>query len=145
MNGHDVDEKEGPSNFLPFGQAGWIVNTAKQIKTSKTGQIPETISGVDKDNYQAYKRDTRRIKTVRTYEFVLDIQDSRQEEEKHFPQPSLITRDTQKPRERPSPTQLVHIASGLNAKMAAICAPTATIAKWTLGNKNRLPDIQGAT
>lgn len=29
LHGHEPDEKEGPGNFLPFGQPGWIVNTNK--------------------------------------------------------------------------------------------------------------------
>lgn len=32
LHGYCIDEKDGPDNFLPFGQAGWIINTAKNKK-----------------------------------------------------------------------------------------------------------------
>lgn len=32
IHGHSIDEREGPNSFLPYEQARWIENRAKQKK-----------------------------------------------------------------------------------------------------------------
>ena len=40
LHGHSVDEKDGPNHFLPYGQPGWIVNTARHKKKLEDRSTP---------------------------------------------------------------------------------------------------------
>ena len=125
LHGHHIDDKDGRQSFLPFGQAGWIVNTAKHKKKLEDRATQANyLRCINKDKYQVFRRDTRSLTTVRTNEFVLALEQDKnsseesKDQETNLPKTPLIPRDTQKQRERPSPTRVVHTASGIDAQLA---------------------------
>ena len=67
LHGHEIAEKEGPHNFLPFDLKGWIVNTEKHKKKLDKREHPaHYLRCMGKANHQVYRSDTKKITTVRT-------------------------------------------------------------------------------
>lgn len=55
LHGHDMDNKKRSDNFLPYGQAGWVVNTEKNRKKLEHRATPANyLRCISKDNYQVY-------------------------------------------------------------------------------------------
>lgn len=75
MHGCATDIFDGPASFLPFGQSGWIINTAKHKKKLEDRAIPANyLRRLSKDTYQVYRRDKNSITSVRQNEFVLKLE-----------------------------------------------------------------------
>lgn len=76
LHGNNVDDKEGPNKILPFRQQGWIINTAQQKNNLEDRAAPaQYLRWVNKNNYQVYRRDTKKITTIRTCKFVLALKE----------------------------------------------------------------------
>lgn len=78
LHGYDVDLLDGPRAFLPFGQAGFIVNTDKLKKKLEHRAIPANyLRCAAKDTYKVFRQDKKSITTVRHDEFVLTLEHSK--------------------------------------------------------------------
>lgn len=71
MQLHDfpTDTLDGPGSFLPFGQAGYIVNTENHKRKLDDRGIPANyVRVLSKDNYLVNRRDKKSITSVRQSE-----------------------------------------------------------------------------
>lgn len=167
-----ADEKDGPDNFLQFGQAGWIVNTNKYKKNLEPRAHPAHYPRCGrKSNYRVYRPDTKNITTIRTNEFVLEStakenEDAKQKHTDEKPKLSTIslptTPETETPartiEELPGPSALyrkqplstpqpksaaIKVGRPHEAHIATAFTPMTTIRKWAVGNSQNNPDITG--
>lgn len=157
IHGHSVDEKEGWQGMLPFGQAGWVFNTAKHKKMLEDRATQANyLRCIKKDKYQVYRRDARKLTTVRTCGLVLALTEGKtnteakigksskeSKKEANSPQLPLSTGVNTGQVDRPPPTRLMIISLSLDDHMASICAPIITIRRRAPGDRSKFPDIEG--
>lgn len=75
LHGCDADILGGPNLFLPYGQAGFIVNTAKFKKKLEDRAVPANyLRCLSKDTYQVFRRGKMNITTIRESEFAIKIE-----------------------------------------------------------------------
>lgn len=82
LHGCNTDILCGPNSFLPYGQAGFVLDTRKiQIKLDNRTIRANYIRCLSKDSYQIFRRDTMKISIIRKSEFTLKVE-KRQNEAK---------------------------------------------------------------